>query len=70
MRNRARCNSCKDIIESTYRHDFVRCSCGTIFVDGGKEYFRAGYTGDPSNFIRVYDDGREEPLDAQIFDNN
>jgi len=25
-----------------YRHDFVRCKCGAIFVDGGSDYFRRG----------------------------
>jgi len=36
------CNKCKDIIESKSVHDFVRCKCGTIFVDGGDEYCRYG----------------------------
>jgi len=40
LRNRAQCLKCGDIIESTYRHDFVGCSCETIFVDGGKDYLR------------------------------
>lgn len=39
-RNRAQCLKCMDIIESKHRHDFVSCSCGTIYVDGGKEYLR------------------------------
>jgi hypothetical protein len=42
IRNRAKCLKCGDIIESKYRHDFVKCSCGAIFVDGGNEYWRAG----------------------------
>lgn len=42
IRNSARCLKCKDEIESTYRHDFVSCFCGAIFVDGGKSYLRAG----------------------------
>ncbi len=41
--NIAKCNKCKDIIESKYRHDFVECRCGAIFVDGGKNYLRRGY---------------------------
>ena len=36
------CNKCKDIIESKIVHDFVRCKCGAIFVDGGDEYCRYG----------------------------
>ncbi len=42
LRNSAKCKKCGDEIESKYRHDFVRCSCGEIFVDGGKDYFRRG----------------------------
>ncbi len=42
VRNRCQCRQCNDIIESTHRHDFVRCKCGAIFTDGGKEYIRRG----------------------------
>lgn len=42
IRNAARCSKCKDIIESTHRHDFVQCTCATIFVDGGLDYLRRG----------------------------
>lgn len=40
--NKAQCRKCNDIIESKHRHDFVWCSCGNIYVDGGKEYLRRG----------------------------
>ena len=40
--NKAQCGECKDIIESKFRHDWVPCSCGNIFVDGGLDYVRAG----------------------------
>lgn len=40
--NKAQCKLCKDIIESKTVHDFVQCSCGEIFVDGGKQYLRRG----------------------------
>jgi len=40
IRNRIRCRRCGDIIESTYTHEFVRCSCGAVAVDGGREYLR------------------------------
>lgn len=42
IRNIAKCKKCGDIIESKHRHDFVRCSCGAIFVDGGHDYIRRG----------------------------
>lgn len=38
--NKIRCKKCGDIIESTYRHDFKFCKCGTVAVDGGKDYLR------------------------------
>lgn len=37
-----KCTECGDIIQSMYRHDFVRCSCGATFVDGGDVYTRCG----------------------------
>ena len=48
IHNRIKCLKCGDVIESTYRHDFVQCSCGACFVDGGHDYMRVG--GDPENF--------------------
>jgi len=42
IRNAAQCRQCGDIIESTYRHDFVFCICRSIYVDGGKDYLRRG----------------------------
>ena len=44
IRNSARCRKCGDEIESTYRHDYVRCSCGAIAVDGGQAYIRRTFT--------------------------
>ena len=38
--NKIQCNKCKDIIESKHVHDFQRCSCKSIAVDGGLEYLR------------------------------
>lgn len=42
--NKCQCRQCRDIIESKHVHDFVRCSCGAIFTDGGLEYLRRGFT--------------------------
>ena len=44
-RNRIRCKSCGDVIESDYRHDFKSCKCGKVFVDGGSAYQRRGFPG-------------------------
>lgn len=53
QRNIAKCRKCGDIIESKSRHDFVRCKCGAIFLDGGFDYVRRG--GDPLDFVEVVD---------------
>lgn len=42
IKNSARCRKCGDVITSKYRHDFVSCKCGAIFVDGGLAYVRQG----------------------------
>ncbi len=49
IRNAAQCRRCLDEIESKYRHDWVSCKCGAIFVDGGKDYCRRG--GNPEDFL-------------------
>jgi len=41
--NRARCRKCGEEIESRHAHDFVRCKCGQLSVDGGKGYLRRGF---------------------------
>jgi hypothetical protein len=51
IRNAAQCAKCGDIIESKHRHDFVSCSCGAIFVDGGLDYIRSG--GNREDFISL-----------------
>lgn len=61
IRNRLQCKQCKDIIESHSVHDFKRCKCGSIFVDGGKEYSKFGWPdGNWKDWIEdlsEYDDG-------------
>ena len=36
------CPLCKDEIFSMSVHDFRRCKCGKVFVDGGDDYMRFG----------------------------
>ena len=50
--NKAQCRLCGDIVESKHGHDFRRCKCGEIFVDGGKEYLRRGAS-DLNNIIEL-----------------
>lgn len=44
IHNKIKCNYCKQIIESKYRHDFVTCKCGRVSVDGGKDYLKRTFT--------------------------
>ena len=44
IRNAIRCNHCGDVIESTFRHNYVQCSCGKVAVDGGTDYLRRSYS--------------------------
>lgn len=40
IKNAIRCNFCGDEVESTYRHEYVRCKCGACAADGGHAYLR------------------------------
>lgn len=55
------CPECEDIIFSLYPHDFRRCMCGKVFVDGGDDYMRCGAEPpvDPSQIQNVYRPQRE-----------
>ena len=35
IRNAIQCKFCGDIIESTYRHEYVQCKCGAYAKYGG-----------------------------------
>ena len=41
--NAAQCLDCLDVIESKHVHDYVRCNCGNVAVDGGRDYIRRGF---------------------------
>jgi len=62
--NKAKCKLCGDIIESKHQHDFVRCKCGEIFVDGGNSYSRYGAR-DFKNFLR-YDDETNDFAEQEL----
>jgi len=47
-KNKIRCKFCGDIIESKHRHDFKKCKCGKVFVDGGLDYQRCGFPSESS----------------------
>jgi hypothetical protein len=62
---KAQCKKCGDIIQSMYRHDFVRCGCGAIAVDGGRDYCRC--IGSPDDF--EWSEFKQEIRKAVIDDN-
>lgn len=39
--NAVECQTCKRVLVSVHRHDFR--SCGHVFNDGGRDYFRRGH---------------------------
>ena len=49
IRNAIKCKYCGDVIESKNIHDWVQCSCGTCFVDGGLDYLRRGFKKAPQD---------------------
>ncbi len=55
--NKIKCKKCGDIIESKTTHDFKFCKCGTVAVDGGKEYLKRSFiTPDDYEELSVFDD--------------
>ena len=68
IHNRIRCKNCGDIIESKSLHDFVVCSCGACFTDGGHDYIRRGWDslyGENEEDVMDYLDEYEEIDDEQ-----
>ena len=57
-RNRVRCMTCDDVIESLARHHFITCKCGKVASDGGPcaRGCRVVYKGP---WRRIEDDGTE-----------
>ena len=43
IKNAIQCKLCGDIIESTYRHEYVQSKCGACAVDGGHDYLRRSF---------------------------
>lgn len=54
------CRKCLDIIQSKHRHDFVRCTCGAIAIDGGADYTRVFGHGDDFLWDFENDTGRNQ----------
>lgn len=59
IRNAIKCNHCGEVIESTHVHDFKWCSCGTVAVDGGKEYCKRSFKNSPEDFTEMAEFDKE-----------
>ncbi len=53
LRNSARCVKCGDKLESRHRHDFRRCRCGALGVDGGHAYIRRIGAGQDTSIVAI-----------------
>lgn len=54
------CPNCQDIIYSRTRHDFHYCTCGDVFIDGGFDYLRCGWTKNkPKDLIKYVNASKE-----------
>lgn len=64
MINAVHCNNCDTTIESTHRHDFVRCAClsddNAVWVDGGHDYTRRMF-GEFCDYDVIVEDFVPEP---------
>jgi hypothetical protein len=61
--NKIQCKKCKWFIRSKNRHNFVRCKCGAMFIDGGSWYSRIGGDQDGYiNYIEYYDDVKKKKI--------
>lgn len=61
IKNAIKCNHCGDVIESKTRHQFVECSCKTVYVDGGLDYLRRGFQNSQDDYTELseYEDVEE-----------
>ena len=54
--NKIQCNMCGDVIESTSVHDFKRCKCGAVAVDGGHEYMKRCGNPEDINELSIFEE--------------
>lgn len=64
--NKIKCNHCGDILISEHVHDFKTCSCGTVSIDGGKEYLKRLF----KNSVNDLEDLSEYEIIEEGKDNN
>lgn len=62
LKNAIRCRKCGEIIESASLYDFKWCKCGSVAVDGGRDYLKrsANSLDDFEELSIVIEDDEEE----------
>lgn len=66
--NMMRCNHCMNVLISHHAHDYKECSCGKVFIDGGTDYLRRGYSAiEDYTEMSLYSDNPFELLRHFIF---
>ncbi len=69
-----RCPSCLDVVWSRHRHDWRPCGCFDdhrgVFVDGGRDYLRYGWSDIPPEVIEIEVDQapRKKKEESEIAD--
>ncbi|ALS22127.1 DUF7695 domain-containing protein [Paenibacillus naphthalenovorans] len=58
--NRIQCKTCKDIIQSMKRHDYIQCGCGKIAIDGGSSYQKISFPSYPTEDWVEFDQDKFE----------
>lgn len=58
MKNRTKCKSCNDIIETIGKGDFIMCSCGKICISQREDHLRARFD-NREDIVFVDDEGNE-----------
>ncbi len=62
-----KCQLCGDVIYSRDRHDFRKCTCGAISIDGGFDYMKVSFdqrsVGPPEPFELGVDATKQELYD-------
>ncbi len=51
VKNAAQCKKCGDILESKKRVGAVKCSCGSLIIEGGKHYLKRNAA--PEDYVEM-----------------
>lgn len=52
IKNIVKCKNCGDVLESKDVHDFKKCICGRVAIDGGTDYLKR-VSKSPDDYIEL-----------------